>query len=435
MTDSSRGLISASAWMALGTVVSRLTGFIRAALILVVLGTALNADIFTGANTVPNALYILVAGGVFNVVLVPQLIRTMRNDADGGEAYANRVVTLGLLVLAVATVLLILLVPALMHLAFNGRIYTPKLAGQRESAETLMRLCMPQVFFYGAFVLLGQILNARERFGPMMWAPISNNVVSCAVLGMYVVLFGTSNSGAGFTHGQELLLGLGSTAGIAVQALILVPYLRAAGFTFRPRFDFRGVGLSHTLKLGLWTLFFIIVNQIAFFVVQRIATGSTVDAALDGGEPAGSTVYQFAFLISQVPHGVITVSVVTAAIPLLSRLAADHQWPAMRNEVAGSLRIVLVAIAPIAVTIACLGMSLGTLMNSLAGLPEDSNAIGHTIMAFAPAMVFFTVHYLMLRGFYASEDTRTPFFIQVVLSVVNIGLAVALSSFVDTGLV
>ena len=133
-------------------------------------------------------------------------------------------------------------------------LFLDALQNQRESATLLMMLCMPQVFFYGIFVLVGQILNARGRFGPMMWAPIANNVFACAVILTYFVLFGASNEGDGFTTGEAVLLGLGSTVAIALQALILIPYLRQAGFRYRPRFDFRGVGLGHTFKLGLWTL-------------------------------------------------------------------------------------------------------------------------------------------------------------------------------------
>ena len=162
------------------------------------------------------------------------------------------------------------------------------------------------------FVLVGQILNARGRFGPMMWAPIANNVISVAVLVVYLVVFGPVADGdqcAAFTTGQELLLGLGSTLGIAVQFLILLPYLRAAGFHYRPRFDFRGTGLGHTLRLGVWTVLFVVVNQVAYTVVVRLASGGTAQpSALRQRRRAatgtGYTVYSAAFLIVMVPHAI-----------------------------------------------------------------------------------------------------------------------------------
>ena len=420
--------------MALGTIVSRITGFAKTALIAVALGVSINGDVFTVANTVPNTMYILVAGGVFNVVLVPQLVRAMKNDPDGGDAYASRVITLGLLVLLAATVLLVLVTPYLARLLFDPSLFTDAFAAERDSAFALMRYCMPQVFFYGAFVLCGQILNARGRFGPMMWAPIANNLLAALVLGAYIVVYGSSEPGAsgGFSNAAELLLGIGSTLGIAVQAAVLVPYMRRTGFRYRMRFDFRGVGMGHTLKLGVWTLLFVIVNQITYIVVNRLATASSTEASSEGTQAAGATVYQIAFLISQVPHGIITVSVFTATIPLLSGLAADRAYPRMRTELTQAMRMVLVALVPIAITVACTGQLLATVMASYGGLAGSTHVIGKTIIAFTPAMVLFSLHYMTLRGFYADEDTRSPFWIQIWLALTNIVLAIGLTAFART---
>ena len=223
--------------MAAGTVVSRLSGFVRSALLVAALGNVLHADLFNIGNTVPNMLYILVAGGIFNAVLVPQLVRAMRNDPDGGEAYTNRVVTAAVLFLALVTLLLVLAAPWVMSLYLDPSFDDPALATQRQSVIDFARYCLPQVFFYGVFVLLGQILNSRGRFGPMMWAPIANNVIAVGVLVIYLVVFGPATEAeqtAGFTSGQEALLGLGSTFGILAQLLILLPFLRSAGFRSGP---------------------------------------------------------------------------------------------------------------------------------------------------------------------------------------------------------
>ena len=148
--------------MAAGTLVSRLTGFVRAALLAAALGLALNAEVFNVANTIPNSLYILVAGGVFNTVLVPQLVRAIKNDPDGGDAYANRIITLGAVVLAGVTAVLVIAAPLFLRLLVDGSYFTdPSLAGERSSLINFARWCLPQIFFYGMFVLLGQILNAR----------------------------------------------------------------------------------------------------------------------------------------------------------------------------------------------------------------------------------------------------------------------------------
>ena len=287
MTD--RSLLSSSAVMAAGTTVSRLSGFARSTLLAAALGTQLHADVFTIANTVPNMLYILLAGGVFNAVLVPQLVRAIKADPDGGEAYTSRIITLAALFLAGTTAVLVLAAPWVMRLYLDDAFFTEGFAAQRESVINFARLCLPQVFFYGMFVLIGQVLNSRDKFGPMMWAPIANNVIAVIVLVIYLFVFGPA-SGAeltgGYTRGQELLLGLGSTLGIVVQFAILIPYLRQTGYRYRPRFDFRGTGLGHTFRLGVWTLAFVVVNQVAYTVVVRLASSGTAQAGRSGSDAA-----------------------------------------------------------------------------------------------------------------------------------------------------
>jgi putative peptidoglycan lipid II flippase len=418
-----------SAWMALGTVVSRVTGFGRLYLLAFTIGTHLDADLFNNANSIPNALYILVAGGIFNVVLVPQMVRAMRRDADGGEAFTARIITLGLLVLTVSTIVLVAIAPAIVHLVFDAKLFEPQFEAQHESARLLMWLCMPQVFFYGAFVLLGQVLNARGTFGPMMWAPIANNLVAIAMLGVYLGIYGSADGHDGFTTGQAVLLGAGSTIGIAVQAALLLPYLRRAGFRYRPRFDFRGAGLGRTVRLGAWTIGFIVVNQLAFIVVQRLGTEGTLSGAEKGTAAAGTAVYEIGFLMSQLPHGVVTVSLATALIPTLSALAADSRFQELATQLGRNLRLILTIVAPLAVAAAILGPTAVRAV-SFGGIRENAEVIGMTLAAFSPAMIAFPIHYLALRGFYAMENTRTPFFIQIAVAATNVTAAIVLSTVV-----
>ena len=196
------GILSSTAVMASGTVVSRMSGFVRSALLIAALGGGLHADLFNIANTVPNMLYILLAGGIFNAVLVPQLVRGMKNDADGGVAYTNRIMTLAILFLGAVTILLVVAAPWVMSLFLDPEYNTAKLAAQHDSIIAFARFCLPQVFFYGMFVLVGQILNSRGRFGPMMWAPIANNLIAVAVLVLYLVVYGPTGgpNGDGALH-------------------------------------------------------------------------------------------------------------------------------------------------------------------------------------------------------------------------------------------
>ncbi len=426
-------VLSASAVMAAGTVVSRLSGLVRSVLLAAALGALLHADLFNIANTVPNMLYILLAGGVVNAVLVPQLVRAMKFDKDGGDAYANRIITLAALFLGVVTVLMVVAAPWLMRLFLDPCFFTPQLAEQRESVIAFARYCLPQVFFYGMFVLVGQVLNARGKFGPMMWAPIANNVIAVAVLLIYLFVFGPAKDQLGaYTPAQELLLGIGSTLGIVVQFLVLLPYLKAAGFTYRPRYDFRGTGLGHTMRLGLWTVLFVIVNQVAYTVVVRLASGGSA-ASFCGGEPGtGYTIYSQTFLLVMVPHSVVTVSLATAILPRLSAHAADRDLAGVSRGVASTVRTSLTLIVPFAMLLPLVSRDLANVVFGWLANKESYVDYVGPLSLFAVGLVFFTVHYLMLRGYYSLERTRTVFWVQCVIAAVNIVLAVVVTRAVSS---
>jgi len=421
-------LVRSSALMSLGTLLSRATGYVRSILLVSAIGLQLHADLFTVANTIPNAIYILVAGGVLNAVLVPQLVRTMRDDADSGQAYANRVFTLVGGGLIIVSVMLVLAAPWLIHLYAPGEIYTPELAEQRQSLEAFARLCLPQVVFYGLYVLAGQVLNARGSFGPMMFAPIANNVIACATLGIYLVVFGPTTGSGGYTTGEELLLGLGSTVGVAVQAAVLVPALRRSGFHYRPRFDFRHTGLGRTGRLAVWTVLFVVVNQLAYLVITRIAVAGSATVAAEGDQVGlGATVYQSAFLVIMVPHALLTVSLATAALPRLSRLAADRELVALRRDLVSTMRLAVAGVILAGVLLLVLALPLARLLFGWGAGAGDTEVLGYTLMLFVPGLIAFTVHFLTLRGFYALEDTKTPFLVQCAVAGTNVGVALLLT--------
>jgi putative peptidoglycan lipid II flippase len=396
-------------------------------MLLAALGSGLSGDVFNIANTVPNMLYILLAGGVFNAVLVPQLVRAQQHDPDGGEGYTNRIITLAGLFLAGASAVLVVAAPLLMRLFLDDSYFTAVCAEPREAVFAFARWCLPQVFFYGMFVLVGQVLNARGSFGPMMWAPIANNVVAVAMLGIYLGVYGKTTSGA-FTGGQEALLGLGSTVGIAVQLLVLLPYLRATGFRFRPRYDFRNAGLGHTLHLGVWTVLFVVANQIAYAVVVRLASSGTAHGGATCGGDAGTgyTIYSNAFLLVMVPHAVITVSLATAVLPRLSRHAAQDDLGAVGRDVAATLRVAFAAILPLMALLPVIAGDAARLAFGWGAAEDSTGRFVPTLSLFAVGLVFFTVHYLMLRGFYALEENRRVFLIQCAVSGTNVVAALAL---------
>ncbi|MGY5011583.1 murein biosynthesis integral membrane protein MurJ [Streptomyces sp. 900105755] len=415
----SPGLMKSSAVMAAGTLVSRLTGFLRTLVMGAALGVGTLNDTYQVANTLPTMIYVLVGGGALNAVFIPQLVRSMKEDSDGGAAYANRLITLVVTFLGSATLICVVAAPEFI------RVMSPSMAthpDQMRVAVAFARYCLPTMFFMGIHVVMGQILNARGRFGAMMWTPVLNNVLIIAAFGSFAWVFGTASrsgiSASTITPQGTRLLGVGTLLGLAVQALAMVPYLRDSGFRIRLRFDWRGHGLGKALGLAKWTFLFVLVNQAGMVVVTRLATAAGAAAEKSGHPGTGITAYNYALLLWQMPQAIITVSVMTAVLPRIARAAADGDHGAVRDDISQGLRTSAVAIVPCAFAFLALGVPLIQLLYAGAG-EEGARNIGFVLMAFALGLVPYSVQYVLLRGFYAYEDTRTPFFNTLVVALVN----------------
>ncbi|WP_374224247.1 murein biosynthesis integral membrane protein MurJ [Streptomyces sp. ISL-66] len=413
-------LLRSGALMAAGSIVSRATGFVRSAVITVALGTALLGDAYAVANTVPNILYILLIGGALNAVFVPELVRAAKEHEDGGAAYTDRLLTVCTAALLVITAAAVLAAPLIVS------AYTGYSGAQESTTVALARYCLPQILFYGLFTLLGQVLNARGRFGAMMWTPVLNNLVVIAVFGLF--LYVSHGAGDGLTASETRLLGIGTTAGIVIQALGLVPSLRAARFRWRPRFDWRGSGLTRPLRNAGWLVMLVLTNQLAYWVVTRLSTTTgrhAVDAGLAGG--AGYVAYSNAYLLWMVPQGIITVSLVTALMPRMSAAATNGDLAGVRRDVSYALRSSAALIVPAAAVFAALApWVIGSVFEHGGDLDAaDVAVMAGMLAAFAPGLIAYSAQYVLSRGFYALSDTRTPFFLNLVIAALNAGLSAA----------
>ncbi|MFJ6085549.1 murein biosynthesis integral membrane protein MurJ [Streptomyces sp. NPDC092369] len=415
------GLLKSSAVMAAGTMVSRLTGFVRSALIVSALGVGLLGDTFQVAYQLPTMIYILTVGGGLNSVFVPQLVRAMKEDEDGGEAFANRLLTLVMVALGALTALAILAAPYLIRLLSDSVASDP---AANEVGVTFVRYFLPSIFFMGIHVVMGQILNARGKFGAMMWTPVLNNIVIIVTLGMFIWVYGTSaNSGMKVTNippEAQRLLGVGVLLGLVVQALAMIPYLRETGFRMRLRFDWKGHGLGKAATLAKWTVLFVLANQAGALVVTQLSTSAGKSSPVDG---TGFAAYANAQLIWGLPQAIITVSLMAALLPRISRSAAEGDSGAVRDDISQGLRTTAVAIVPIAFGLLALGIPMCTLIFGSSGTSEATN-MGFMLMAFALGLIPYSVQYVVLRAFYAYEDTRTPFYNTVIVAAVNAGASV-----------
>lgn len=414
----SRGpsVLRSGAIMAAGSVVSRATGFVRSAVVAAALGLGLTADGYAVGNSVPTIVYMLLLGGALNAVFVPELVKAAKQHEDGGAAYTDRLLTVCVVALLAITAAAVWAAPAIVD------AYTDYTDEQAAMTVAFARYCLPQIFFLGLFTLLGQVLNARGRFGAMMWTPVLNNVVVIAVFGLYLA----TGDGGSLNAAETALLGWGTTAGIAVQALALLPALRAARFRFRPRFDWRGSGLTRPLRAAGWLVLLVLTNQAAYWVTTRLATAAGLSAhaeGVDGG--AGFSAYNNAYLLWAVPHGIITVSLVTALMPRLSAAAADGDTAGIRSDVSYALRNSAAAVVPAACVLLALAQPVMALVFQYGETDaHDIAVMAGTLMAFAPGLIAFSGQYVLSRTFYALSDTRTPFLLNLVIAGLNAGLSV-----------
>ena len=281
-----------------------------------------------------------------------------------------------------------------------------------------------QVFFFGMFFLLGQVLNAREDFRPAAWAPALNNVVQIVVLGLYAAIWaGQADHSVPFTLAQSLLLGIGSTVGIVVQTFALLPAWRRLGFTFHPRLDLAGSGLRATFHLAKWSIGATVLLQLASLVVTRLAGAATI---ADPGSPGpGLLAYNAAYLTWLLPHSLITVSLATAMLPAASRLAAAADLGGVASDVDRSLRLALTFAMPAAIGFLVLADPYASLVFGNGAGASDWRAVSVTLACLALGLLPFTIQYVYFRGFYAVQQLRPVFVLQAATSVTNIAVAMA----------
>jgi len=411
-------LFKASGIMAIGTIFSRITGFIRSVLAVAVLGTALLADSYNVANTMPNILYNLLVGGALTAVFVPQLVRSF-SDPDGGDGFASRLVTTISVILLALVAIGMIFAPALV------RLYAPEFSTQGFEAENQIaiaftRYCLPQIFFLGLFTMLGQIANSRGSFAPLMWAPIANNLVVIAVFSGVLILQEKISVGS-ITDAQIQLLGWGTTLGIVVQALILIPVVMRSGVTLRLRFGVAGLGKS--FGLAGWTLVYVLISQLGYLVTVNVATSAAVRSAQDGlTTGVGFTPFTSAYYIMLLPYSIVTISIVTALLPHLSKLAMENKVEDVRLQLIRAIRMCGVVTVPSAVALLAFGPLITEVLFFGISL-EDSRYIGYVLSALSLGLVAFSINLILIRGFNAFEDTKTQVVSIFIINLISVGLS------------
>ena len=423
----SNDLFRASGIMALGTIISRITGFVRGILVVAVLGTTLLADTYNVANTMPNILYNLLVGGALTAIFIPQLVRSF-DHADGGDDFASRLITTISLILLVLVSLGMFFAPALVRL-YAPEFFTVGFETEKDIAIAFTRYCLPQIFFLGLFTMLGQVANARGSFGPLMWAPIANNLVGIALFGGFLI-FSPGINLSSITDFQVALLGWGTTFSVVVQALVLVPVIKKLGISIKPRLGVSGLGKSFTL--AGWTLVYVLISQLGYLVTVNVATSAAVRSAQANIETGvGYTPYTYAYFVMLLPYSIVTISIITAILPHISKLALDGKREEVKAQLVRAIRLVGVITVPSAVAFLLFG-PLITQSIFIGISDDDSRYIGYVLSALSFGLVAFSINLILIRGFNAFEDTRTQVISILVINIFSVAMSYFFLFFVKT---
>lgn len=419
MSPPAQSIGRSGAVMAAGTLASRVAGMLRAALLASVIGASgLAAEAFTVANTLPNSLYLLLAGGTLNAVLVPQIIRA-RTRPDAGEDFVNRLLTAAIALFVVSSIALTALAPFLVRLYFDTED-----AQALQLATVFAFICIPQVLFYGIYTIFGQVLNANGRFAAFTWAPLVANVVAIGGLLWFRAegLPLRADPGAWTPRMIAILAGT-ATLSIALQAAALVVPLRRMGFRYRPRWGLRGHGFGGVSDVAKWSFGSIVIVQIGYLVTTKVLTHAASEAdrmGLTGA--AGIAAFNPAQLLMMLPHGLVTVSLVTALYTQLSEAASrgDHAT-VMRHHEQG-LRIPAALLLPVvALVLATVPLVTATFFfdNPL----TDTEAIAAVLVGLFGGIIPLGWVYLNDRVFYAQQQTFWSFRTQALVTGTSITVA------------
>ncbi|NBX22853.1 MAG: murein biosynthesis integral membrane protein MurJ [Microbacteriaceae bacterium] len=410
-----RSLRSSSLILGSGTLVSRALGFARAILLAQALGVTASAgaDAFAVANQLPNNIYAIVAGGVFSATLVPAIVKSAVHD-DGGRAYVNKLLTAALTLMVATTAVATVLAPVLVSLYASGWS-----ANQLALATAFAYICLPQIFFYGLYALLGEILNGRKIFGPFTWAPVANNIIAIAGLVSFVLLFGFDSLGArsvvDWSPEMIWLLAGTATLGVATQSVLLFFFWRRIGLSFRLDFRWRGVGMRDTGRMASWTFGMLLLTQVAGLIETNVS-------ALASGYGASVFTLQTAWLTFMLPHSIITVSLATAYFTRMSAHASANNLSALADDTQESVRRITLFMFWAMGALISAAFPFSTLFAS--GNLAVSQ-LAWVIIATTVGLPAFSVLFLLQRVFYALGDGRTPFIVTLCQTIVFSGLVIA----------
>ncbi|XVV17881.1 murein biosynthesis integral membrane protein MurJ [Actinoplanes sp. CA-131856] len=425
-SDDTGSTASNSAMMAIGSFVSRIIGFVRNALIGITLGAGIG-DAFTSAQFLPGQIYELLLGGILSSVLIPLLVRRRKADPDGGLEFTRKLLTFAIVSLGVATAIVVVAAPLITAIQSSS----DNTAAYKDLVTSFAYLILPIIFFTGLSGLIAAVLNVRGHFAAPTWAPILNNIVVIAACGVFIGVFGTADGlkPEDMTPARIAVIGGGLLLGMVAQAVGLLPALRKVGFSWKWRWDPRSLGLGEIGRLAGWMLCYVAANQVAVFVVVRILN------QVAGKGSASVLAFNNVFLLLTMAHGIIGVSVMTALLPKMSAAAADGRHAEVSADLSRAIRLVVTALAPIAVIYGVLGAPISvTLFQGGAFRNSDALATGTVLVVAAFAVIPFSISQLCTYTFYSLQGNKTAALINLPVVAVRIGAYIVLAAVLSSSL-
>ncbi len=396
------GLAGAAALISVVTVVSRLLGFGRALVLTSAVGLNEVGDAYNLANTVPNVLFEVAAGGALAGALIPviagPLARGMRQDVS---RIASAMLGWTLLLLTVLGAALA---------AAAGPIATALAAGastaERDLVTFFVRVFAVQVPLYGLAVVLAGVLQAQRRFFWPAFAPILSSVVVIGTYAWFGVL--VDRAGLDTAHlvpgqlpdGAATLLAWGTTAGVAAMGLpLLVPVLRS-GVRLLPTLRFPPGVAARAGGLALAGVGGLVAQQIAVLVALRLSWRY----GTAGTPVAYQSIVQAVYML---PYAVLAVPLATSTFPRLAERAAHQDRKGYASLAALTTRVVLAASAVGAGVLAAVAPAVVTVFREVGnGSPDVIGGVGGALTLMAPGLLGLGLIFHVSRALYALERGR-----------------------------
>lgn len=391
--------------MSLGTMFSRITGFVKWAFMGAVLGFTPIADAYNLAHILPTMIYELILGGILSAVFIPVVVEQLSAE-DKEQAWRNisQIVNAALIVLGATTLLCWIGSPFLVYIQTLN--ITPE---ARKQVLFFFIIFVPQIFLYGLSALAGGILNARDRFAMAAYAPVINNIIVIATLAAYRWAPGFGMLG----------LAVGTTMGVLAQALIQYPSLKKAGWIYYPSVDFRHPAVLKIIKLSIPVLGYVIFNQINLTVQNNLAIKF----------PGGVSALQYAFAFYLLPHGLFAVSIGTVLLPGLSELAVKKEWQKFAAVVERGIVWSAIVIIPALVIYLAMGLPIvQVLMQRGRFTFNDTKLMAMVLSYYSLGLFSFTIYLFLNRVFYSLQDTMTPLVLNFIGNASNVAINFAVIS-------